>query len=856
MAIPDLSFSSVPHLANRPKLGISGDLGAPILIMSDFPSSVDIREGDHFHGSERVQFNMILSTARLDRLDICITSLLASPLAVREQLSLKKEGYYAPTIQEALPRALKTIRESRAHYIVVYGEIGLCAFSKGKFEKIDKYRGSIYSMEELGWSDCPGKWIIFMYHPRSHRMSDGPMTIYYSYADWRKLDRFMNMDKRNFPPVTTVKVAKTVREVWQTLQVLAARCEYSAIDIETSGGQTSCIGFSVGEREAFVIPLLGEGGNYWTLRQEVMVWRAIAEFLESPVRKIFQNGYFDMMWMFRERGIVTKDFWFDTMVFAHAYWTDLPKGLDALTSIYTFHRYYKDDGKMWKMAKRTAWDFEKGWNYNGMDCITTHEVAQVMLSEASKDPHNLPFFEESMHSHKPLMEMAFRGLRVDVMEKNRVEIEALARLRFLDENIEAVVGRPINARSSKAVMDYLYDELAITAYKNRKTKKDTCDTKALQKIKHKGKKGSVFATMVLEYRSLYKIVSSYYRAPLWDGRLVNDYKVTGTKSGRLSSSKTIEGFGTNIQNQPKEMKKFLIADDGYVQFEIDLSTAENWVVAFTAEDEVMMEILLSGADVHTANASRMFNVALEDVSPDMRQKGKKANHAANYCMGPNTFAFQTDLPVSTCTQLLNDYFKVFHRIKTYQEDIDRMVRQTRTVMNLFGWRKKFLGPMSDNLSRSAVSFIPQSTIGRYLLKGLISMGNDPRLNDVPLNATVHDSLIGGIYVKDCQTVDEVIDRVWGVLSKIQEHLTIPITVHGRTFSVPCDAKIGLSWASMVEIKPLTKEKVVEKWESLVSGIQQGKLYGQNHESWRTGLLPILNIPLTQKVPQATMSGAA
>ena len=848
MAIPDLSFSHVPHLANRPKLGISGDLGAPYLIVSDYPSSVDVQDGEHFHGSDRVPFNMILTSAHLDRLDIAITTLLESPIAKREAMSLKREGYYTPTIQEALPRTLETIKKSKARYIIAYGEICLCAFSKGRFEGIDKYQGSIYSMQELGW-DIPDKWIIFMYHPRTHRMGDSPMTIYYSYANWRKLLMFVDMDKSKFPAKVKITVASETCEVFCQLQKLQRDGAFTAVDIETTGGQTSCIGFSLSETEAFVIPFLGPKGNYWTLRKEVMVWRMIAEVLEDPgVRKAFQNGYFDMMWLYRERGLVTKGFAFDTMVFAHAYWTDLPKGLDALTNIYTFHRYYKVDGKTWRLKRN--WDFQSGWRYNGMDCICTHAIALKQVEEARKSPNNILFFHESMQAHKPLMEMAFRGLRVDLVEKDHVEKQAIERLRFLEESINDIVGKPINARSSKAVMEYLYGTLEITPYKNRKTKKDTCDTKALQRIQAKGKKGALFAALVLEYRGLHKLVSSYYRAPLLNGRLVNDYKITGTKSGRLSSTKTIEGYGTNMQNQPKEMKKFLIADPGMLLFEVDLSTAENWVVAFTAEDEVMMDILLSGADVHTANAARMFNVPEDQVTKDMRNKGKRANHAANYCMGPVTFSLQSGLPVATTTQLLQDYFKVFHRIKRYQEDIDQMVRQTRTVMNLFGWSRKFLGPMSDSLSRSAVSFIPQSTIGRYMVKGLISMAEDQRLDGMPLNATVHDSLLGQVRLEDG------VERLWEVLSVIREHLTIPITVHGRTFSVPCDVKIGFSWASMVEIKPLTEDNVGEAWTKLLQDIQQGKLYGQKHESWEIGSRLISNTPATQRVLPATISGAA
>src|SRR5690606_11604294 len=91
------------------------------------------------------------------------------------------------------------------------------------------------------------------------------------------------------------------------------------------------------------------------------------------------------------------------------------------------------------------------------------------------------------------------------------------------------------------------------------------------------------------------------------GRMRCSYNPRGTKFGRLSSSKTIFGTGTNFQNLPQEFKKFLVADPGYCFVEVDKRQAEWVAVAYLTGDANMIEAIEKGMDVHTHTASLMFD---------------------------------------------------------------------------------------------------------------------------------------------------------------------------------------------------------------------------------------------------------
>ena len=94
------------------------------------------------------------------------------------------------------------------------------------------------------------------------------------------------------------------------------------------------------------------------------------------------------------------------------------------------------------------------------------------------------------------------------------------------------------------------------------------------------------------------------------------FNPVGTKSGRLSSSKTIFGTGTNLQNQPAEMKGYMMADDGFVLYNMDLSQAENRVVAYIAPEPSMIQAFENGTDIHSQTAGLIFRKPVDEISDE------------------------------------------------------------------------------------------------------------------------------------------------------------------------------------------------------------------------------------------------
>lgn len=124
-----------------------------------------------------------------------------------------------------------------------------------------------------------------------------------------------------------------------------------SVDIETTGTRITCIGFAPNASVAIVIPFddpRAKGGSYWSSgADEVAAWRCIRNILvDGTIRKLFQNGMYDIAFLWRSYGIGVRGCSEDTMLLHHALQPESLKGLGYLGSIYTDFGPWKSDRKV------------------------------------------------------------------------------------------------------------------------------------------------------------------------------------------------------------------------------------------------------------------------------------------------------------------------------------------------------------------------------------------------------------------------------------------------------------------------------------------------------------------------------
>lgn len=446
------------------------------------------------------------------------------------------------------------------------------------------------------------------------------------------------------------------------------------------------------------------------------------------------------------------------------------------------------------------------WRYSALDSAVLMDIYPLLMEEVN-ELGNKNTYDKQVALIEPLVYMGTRGIKMDVDGLRQEGADTGKEIERLNKEVlDLSEGYITNPNSTAQLKEYFYIRQNIKPYVNRKTGQPTVDSDALKRL---SRKGYTVASTMLKIRKLVKLKGTYLDVKLdSDGRIRCAFNPVGTVSGRLSSSKTIFGTGTNFQNIPPHMRKYMLADVGYVAYNIDLSQAENRVVAYISGDNNMMSAFSSGEDIHSKTASLMFRKPIEDISDKDRSSpigtgeyserfwGKKANHSLNYDMGYKSFAFTMEIPEKQAKFIVSAYHTAYPGVRQYYEWVQNQLRTNRTLTNPYGRKRRFMGRWGHDLFKEAYSWIPQSTVADKINReGLLFIYNNQQwFKKIELLNQVHDSIIFQI----------PIDIGWnahaGMLTLIQKSLESEVTWRIRTFSIPLDIKMGLNMRDMEKVK--------------------------------------------------------
>lgn len=584
-----------------------------------------------------------------------------------------------------------------------------------------------------------------------------------------------------------LKINPTFQEAIQAIQE-AQEAEWCAFDIEVETGEITCIGLSYELNKAICIPLargfnrkMWRGENeFWTEEESRELHGALRGLLESESpKKIAHNGMFDVEWIESCLGIKVL-LQFDTMLAFHCLCPELPKALAYLVSIYTDHPYYKYQIK--------TDDPDVYWRYNATDACVTFECAMDLNRELSEQRLD-SFYYSHIHSLViPLLNMQNKGVRFNTVKCKELKSKYHSDIIKLQNKLNKAVGHELNIGSPKQMTEWLYDELKLPKkYRTRKAtgnKTLAADEEALNEIYIKHPLESI--RTVLSIREKKKTLSTYLSVKLdGDKRIRCSYNITGTETGRLSSSATSRRTGTNLQNIPDGViRDLFIPDEGKVFVNADLSQAEARVVACLADEIRLIELFESGGDIHRKNASTIFKVKEKEVTNGQRDLAKRVIHASNYGMGYRTFSRTAGIPQVEAKRLLAQYFATYPRIKLWHMEIQSVLKRTRTITTPLGRRRVFFNRWGDSLVKEALAFVPQSTVADIVSQGLICL--DKLGTEILLQ--VHDSVL-----VQCLNTPRCIKTT---VNSIRRCMEIPVEINKKKLVIPVDFKVGYSWGKM------------------------------------------------------------
>ncbi|MBI3318440.1 MAG: DNA polymerase I [Candidatus Omnitrophica bacterium] len=311
----------------------------------------------------------------------------------------------------------------------------------------------------------------------------------------------------------------------------------------------------------------------------------------------------------------------------------------------------------------------------GLEAQAAFRLAPLLEAEVRKR-ELLPLLEEvEIPLSEVLAKMEFAGIRVDPGELEALSNLMKGELLRLTREIHRLAGEEFNINSPRQLGPILFEKLKLPVVKRTKTGAST-DEEVLRRLS----KRHPLPGMILEYREMYKLRSTYVEAlpKLIDpttGRIHTSFNQTVTATGRLSSS------DPNLQNIPirtplgRQIRKaFVPSDPGKAFLAADYSQIELRILAHLSEDEALTAAFQAAQDIHRVTAAEVFHLPEEKVDGAQRSAAKAINFGIVYGMTPFGLAKELGVDPPEAQEFIERYFSRYPGVKRY---LDRVLEQAR-----------------------------------------------------------------------------------------------------------------------------------------------------------------------------------
>jgi len=854
------------HTANL-VLG-EGPQKARIVIVGEAPGSEEVKAGRPFVGAAGRLLDKHLETAGINRSTCYITNVIkekpynndVGPFIKFSKKGVEKSESYN-TYHAYLQEEINNIDPN---LIIAVGNVSLYALT-GE-QGITKWRGSKLQATPA----FKNRKVIPIIHPAAALRQ--VLFEYYIGRDLYKCAKSADTPDLDLP-VRNLQVSPTCQEVLDFIEMCRSS-DLTAFDIEVSRGEMSCISLAPYPEEAMTIPFMSGGSPTFKLIEEDAIMQALAAFLADPTcRKVAHNSYFDCSFLLEHYGFTFASVE-DTMIAFALLYPDFPKSLAFCTSLYTDEPYYKDEGdSVIREGESISATFLKYCAKDSAVCREIFPKFEEMLKVlgnwstyqrqlACVEPLTflqaigLPLAQDKVVSLRDsytcreqqlfsqLSEMALtkvtEGQPAHDDPANWLSPEAAAhtlQTLWTDKKSGELVLPSTFVNSGPQLKLYLVDFLRLPLYKGKpgKKKKETdrgsFDEESLKRYAIQGAKE---AELIMEIRSIRKLLNSYIEVRLdEDKRLRGGWNPVGTRTGRFSCSQVWRGpnlkVGLNLQTLPPRFKPCVVADEGYVMFNVDLSQAENRIVAYLSRDQRLIDAFESGVDVHCLAYSTMYGIPASEVSDkkgssplgngmkSQRDWGKVCNHSLNYDLGYRSFSKKVELPQKEGKVMHSLWHRAFPNVKqVFHPYVREQLERTKTITNLYGRRMRMLDRWGDTLFKEAYASIPQSTVSDHLnehgfLPMYFAQPGEP-LGHAMLLDQVHDSLLFQLPLK----------LGWGLIAEclreLVRRLETPLHFEEMEFVIPADVEMGLNYGEQRKMKELIYEP--EKLEPLYESMKE------------------------------------
>ena len=577
------------------------------------------------------------------------------------------------------------------------------------------------------------------------------------------------------------------------------KCEVFAIDTETDSLDTvtaNLVGISLSVKEGggCYIPI---GHKYDDCPKQLDIDDVVKELGSSieknKLKAVGQNLKFDIPILHRH-GIVLDEFHADTMLMSYVLNSTATRhGMDKLAMFYLDYetvKYSDVTGTASKQINFSAVEIEVASHYAAEDADITLRLFNKLDSLLKDKPTQIKLLQNIEY---PLVHVLSRveqnGAKIDKNKLSEHSKELSEKIAKLSSEAFKIAGEEFNLDSPKQLLEVLYEKLKLPILKKTPKGQPSTNEETLQRLSEEYE----LPKIILKYRTLAKLKSTYTDSLIrientQTKRIHTSYQQAVTSTGRLSSTEP------NLQNIPiktaegRRIREAFVPDKGNILISADYSQIELRIMAHLSKDKNLTHAFNNNLDVHSATASEVFGVSLEDVTQDHRRSAKAINFGLMYGMSAFGLTRQLDIPRAEAQKYLDTYFERYTGVKDYMANIKAQAKEDMFVETIMG-RRLYLNEINaanglrrQAAERAAINAPLQGSAADIIKKAMIDIDAflDKEMPEVKMIMQVHDELIFETPKKNAQEVLSTMKDMMEAAVK----LDIPLIA---------EAAIGTNW---------------------------------------------------------------
>lgn len=722
----------------KPQVPYEGNVNANIIIMGEAPNTEELKQGKPFRGRSGQVVNTLLKSIGIKREDVFIVN------AVRCQIDKIKDD--TKTINTAIKcckvNVEKVITNINPKLIVCLGTIatqqilGLKKIieNRGRFFEgfniIDKTVKPLILPAEfkLKQNIIP---VFVTVHPAyvlrgaTKGFPDKPLSLMSSkekliFSDFSMIGEFLKtgipkIDTSNYKEASLIDMKKILSK-----DIVALDFELSSLDHDTS--KLLSISFCVEEGEARVV----------IFPSTKRMHEQINKVLTNPKsKKLFAARPFDEIVAKKKLGVEIAGYKHDVLSIAHLLDENYFRyNLESVANVYCPLKNIKeiiggDRGNLEKVNR------ERLMKYNCVDSDATFRVYNSQRKDLMNDKKLLRYYTKFLNPVQDMFaDLYYNGCKVDKEILKNNEDKALKKVEKLHKKAIAMIPKILQDKykdnlvlSRPALLiDTLFSKegfgyTPISDYITEKTEKPQTTENHLKYFSD-----HPFVETILKWKKLTKVLS--YFPTLWediktDGCIYPNTVFTRTVTGRIVM------LNPPILTYPERgeyahlLKEAIVAKDGWLIGERDLSQSELRIIGWLANDRNILDALRNKIDLHTKTASIITGVSIDKITKDMRQKAKAVNFGFCFDMSENGFMqyakdeYDVTFTYDEACKAKRDFFgkpNGYYSLPVYHGQQRRLIHEQGYVETILGRKRRLPDIYSDDkgqmkyAERQAINF--------------------------------------------------------------------------------------------------------------------------------------------------------